>query len=415
MQFHEVANIFPLMGDEEFRALVGDIREHGQREPIWTYQGKIIDGRNRFKACEEIAIAPQFREWDGEGSLVAFVVSLNVHRRHMSGGQKAVVALDVERQLAEEAKRRQGFRTDISQKVDIGFGRATEQAANLLGTNRQYVSDAKRIEKDAPELLEDIKSDLLSLPEAKELARIEPGKRERIVEKIKTGESKNLKTAKQAVQKEEKQAIPDDLPELPDRCLLLNQSVADLASSIPPGSVDCIITDPPYPKDYLQVYEELAETATRVLKPGGSMLVMIGQSYLPEILASMSKHIRYHWTLAYLTPGGQSAQLWQRKVNTFWKPVLWFVNGEYAGDWVGDVTKSAVNDNDKRFHEWGQSESGMADLIERFTYPGETILDPFLGGGTTAAVALHLNRRFVGSDVDAATLETVRRRLAVAA
>jgi adenine specific DNA methylase Mod len=74
------------------------------------------------------------------------------------------------------------------------------------------------------------------------------------------------------------------------------------------------------------------------------------------------------------------------------------VSGPYDGDWQGDVLKSAVNDNDKRFHDWGQSESGMADLIERFTKPGDLILDPFLGGGTTGLVALKLNRHFIGID-----------------
>jgi site-specific DNA-methyltransferase (adenine-specific) len=205
-------------------------------------------------------------------------------------------------------------------------------------------------------------------------------------------------------------AAPVELPE--DRCQLIQSDVTDAASQIETESVDAIITDPPYPEEYLHVYEKLAALASEVLKPGGSLLVMVGQSYLPQILASMTPHIRYHWTVSYLTPGGQAAQLWQRKVNTFWKPVLWFVKGDYTGRWIGDVAKSAVNDNDKRFHEWGQSESGMADLIERFTQPGDLILDPFLGGGTTGVVALKLDRRFIGVDSDPAAIETAGQRIA---
>jgi DNA modification methylase len=177
-------------------------------------------------------------------------------------------------------------------------------------------------------------------------------------------------------------------------------------------SIDVIITDPPYPKEYLPLYEILAKEASRVLKPGGSLIVMTGQSYLPEILSLMTPHIRYHWTVSYLTPGGQSAQIWHRKVNTFWKPLLWFVKGEYSGGWIGDVTKSAVNDNDKRFHNWGQSESGMVDIVERFSMPGQTILDPFLGGGTTAVVAVKLGRYFIGIDQDPAAIQTTALRLA---
>jgi hypothetical protein len=196
-----------------------------------------------------------------------------------------------------------------------------------------------------------------------------------------------------------------------DRCHLIQSDVAEAPSQIEAGSVDVIITDPPYPEEYLHVYEDLAKLAAHALKHGGSMLVMVGQSYLPQILESMTPHVRYHWTVSYLTPGGQAVQLWQRKVNTFWKPVLWFVKGEYQGDWVGDVSRSAVNDNDKRFHEWGQSESGMADLIERFSNPGDLILDPFLGGGTTGVVALKLDRQFIGLDSDADAVATASQRI----
>ena len=167
-------------------------------------------------------------------------------------------------------------------------------------------------------------------------------------------------------------------------------------------SVDWIITDPPYPAEFLPLYADLSAFAERVLKPGGSLVAMVGQSYLPAVMAQLGEHLTYQWTLAYLTPGGQAVQVWDRKVNTFWKPLLWYVKGEYAGQWVGDVTRSNVNDNDKRFHGWGQSESGMADIIERFTYPGQLILDPFGGGMTTGIVANALGRRFIGIEIDAA-------------
>ena len=119
--------------------------------------------------------------------------------------------------------------------------------------------------------------------------------------------------------------------------------------------------------------------------------------------------LKYHWALAYMTPGA-ATQLWQRKVNTSWKPVLWFVNGEYKGDWVQDVTKSIVADKD--FHEWGQSESGMQGLIERLSKPGDLILDPFLGGGATGAMAIALRRRFIGSDIDKKWIDVTAGRIA---
>ncbi len=50
MQAHPAANLFPMMNDDEYAALVADIHQHGQRDPIWTLDGQIIDGRNRWSA-----------------------------------------------------------------------------------------------------------------------------------------------------------------------------------------------------------------------------------------------------------------------------------------------------------------------------------------------------------------------------
>lgn len=178
------------------------------------------------------------------------------------------------------------------------------------------------------------------------------------------------------------------------------------------NSIDVIITDPPYPEKYLSLYEALAQEAARILKPGGYLLAMCGQSYFSEVLALMNPYLTYHWLLSYQTPGGQSAQIWPREINTFWKPVVWFVKGEYQkGDWHGDVIKSDPNDNDKRFHDWGQSESGFSQLVERFTLPGDLILDPFLGGGTTGVVALGKARRFIGIDTKEENIKISKERI----
>jgi len=185
----------------------------------------------------------------------------------------------------------------------------------------------------------------------------------------------------------------------------------DNAFGIEQSTVDVIITDPPYPKEYLPLFGYLASFSKYILKPNGSLFVMVRQSYLPDIISALSKQFAYHWVLSYLTPGGQAPQLWDRKVNSFWKPILWFVKGEYQGKWMGDVVKSDVNDNDKDFHEWGQSESGMADLIKRVTEPNDLILDPFVGGGTTGKVALDLGRRFIGIDKSEDSIAIARQRL----
>lgn len=178
-----------------------------------------------------------------------------------------------------------------------------------------------------------------------------------------------------------------------------------------PRQYDFIITDPPYPKEYLPLYEVLAQRSREWLKPGGLLIAMCGQSYLDQIYAMMSKHLVYWWTGAYLTPGGQSSQVFPRKAMPYWKPLLIYANGEYTGKWFGDVCKSDVNDNDKSNHEWGQSVSGTTDLIRRFADSGNYILDPFCGAGTTGIAAVSLGCFFDGLDIDSENVNISKGRL----
>jgi hypothetical protein len=242
-----------------------------------------------------------------------------------------------------------------------------------------------------------------------ELERIEKEKLEQFRLEQERIEKEQLEQFRLEQEKLEQERIEKEKRESPIK--LIQGDFRQVVTELEPCSVDFIVTDPPYPKEYLPLYEDLAKCAERILKPGGSLLVMIGQSYLPEILQMMTKYIQYHWTLGYFTPGGQSAQLWQKKVNTFWKPVLWFTKGEFTGAWIGDAVKSNTNDNDKRFHDWGQSESGMLDLMKRFVGPSDTVLDPFMGGGTTGMVCSELNCKFIGIEKNMDTFNIARVRL----
>lgn len=213
------------------------------------------------------------------------------------------------------------------------------------------------------------------------------------------------------IKKSLKYVDPGEIETASDSYRVIKGDLTSAIAALGPESVDCIITDPPYEREAIESYAKLSSVASVVLKQGGSLIVMCGQSHLPEFLEALKTEMGYQWTVAYLTPGGQAPQISGRRVNTFWKPVVWLVKETYDGDWIGDVANSPTNNNDKRFHEWGQSEAGMADLIERFTYPDQTILDPFCGGGTTGYAALSLGRKFVGIDRESSAVNQTKKRL----
>jgi len=89
MKFHPYSEIFPLIEGADFEALVEDIKTHGLREKIWLYEGKILDGRNRFTACKRAGVKPVFRKYIGKDA-ASFVWSMNVSRRHLSASQLAM-------------------------------------------------------------------------------------------------------------------------------------------------------------------------------------------------------------------------------------------------------------------------------------------------------------------------------------
>ena len=95
------------MKGPEFGSLVEDIDEHGLREPILVYQGLVLDGRNRLRACEIAGVEPRFVEWDGVGSPLALVLSRNLHRRHLNEGQRAIIAARAKGMFEDEAADRE--------------------------------------------------------------------------------------------------------------------------------------------------------------------------------------------------------------------------------------------------------------------------------------------------------------------
>lgn len=176
LAFHPVADIFPMMGAAEFDELKADIAANGQLEAIWLHtDNSILDGRNRYLACCDLGLKPDTRTYVGPldtASLVQFVVSLNLKRRHLDSGQKAFIAVEIEKVLAKPAKERQGERTDLFQRIEKSYEppepiHAAEQAATIVGTNRQYVIDAKRITEQAPDLAAAVKNGDMKITEAR--------------------------------------------------------------------------------------------------------------------------------------------------------------------------------------------------------------------------------------------------------
>jgi ParB-like chromosome segregation protein Spo0J len=163
LEFHPLANIFPLMTDDEIEVLGEDMLKHGQLKRIMRYEGKILDGRNRYRACLLKGIEPRLVDYHGPDPL-GLVISLNLKRRHLDDGQRAMIA-------ASLATMKQGARTDLSPNC----GMSQSKAAELLNVNKRRVERAREVvDHGVPDLVDAVKRGDVKVSAAAEFAKETP-------------------------------------------------------------------------------------------------------------------------------------------------------------------------------------------------------------------------------------------------
>lgn len=147
-EFHPLANIFPLIEGKAFDDLVEDIRKNGVREPIWVYQHQILDGRNRYRAAKQLGQEVEFRTYDGEDP-VSFVISLNLHRRHLNESQRAAVAAKLANITAGQFAGNQHVPSANLQTPQV----SQAQAADMLNVSTRTVAAAAKVIHNGDESL----------------------------------------------------------------------------------------------------------------------------------------------------------------------------------------------------------------------------------------------------------------------
>ena len=387
--------LIPPLTAEEYSQLEENILAEGCRDALVVWGNVIVDGHNRHEICtmHGVEFETKQKEFESEDSAKVWIIDNQSGRRNLTDGWKYELKQERKRLLQIKNKVTQGMRTDIVSTTDTKFesetGKTRKEIAGELGWSETKVARADYVWKHGDEnVKEKIKANEVTFNSAYKDIQKEQRKKE--IERER----------RQVAEKAQQILITDKW----------NIEQANIEGWQAPRQYDFIITDPPYPKEYLHLYEVLAKRANEWLKPGGAVVAMCGQSYLNEIYEMMSKHLEYYWTACYLTPG-QPTPLRQVNVNSTWKPLLVFkrYDEKYTGRIFGDVFKS--DGNDKDFHKWGQSISGMTDIVTRICLEGQYILDPFCGAGTTGIAALKHGCLFDGIDIDMENVNISKGRL----
>jgi N6-adenosine-specific RNA methylase IME4 len=232
-QFHPLAEIFPLIQGREFDELVADIKAHGLHDAVVTFEEKVLDGRNRYRACLEAGVEPRFVDYQGDDP-VSYVISLNLRRRHLDESQRAMVA-------AKLATLRLGD-NQHSEGLPIGRG------SKLLNVGERTVARAREVrEHGAPELVAAVERGAVSVSAAADIATQPVDEQREIVAR---GEREILEVARTIRGRRAEQRRTERI----ERLLLTARQNAPLPND---RHYSVIYADPPW---HLEVYNEESGT-----------------------------------------------------------------------------------------------------------------------------------------------------------
>lgn len=294
---HPYADLWPLLPDDELKRLADDIRVHGLREPVWLHpDGRIVDGRNRYRACLLAEVTPTTRIYQGtEEELLPFLVSLNMARRHMDESQRAMVA----RKIANLGRGRPSNSVNsqnISQSV----------AAKMMNVSEWSVNKANKVgEEAAPELVEAVESGRVTVSAAAGLVHAPVEEQRRVAEISKTATYKEKQAAIQEARARIDVARADDER---DRTLWQTELPARVAP--PEGKFSCIVIDPPWPMQKIE-REERPNQGVQLDYPVMSLDQIADENLVPvRTLAADNAHIYLWVTHKYLPAGMDLIEAW---------------------------------------------------------------------------------------------------------
>ena len=417
----ELQKLLPSLSADELTNLETSVLSEGIRDPliVWQGSGILLDGHNRFALAEQHGLPYRVQEmaFDTRDEARRWMILNQLSRRNLRPDAASYLRGCLVRSLDASPGRPQKLsnnltisgaaeQTGVTRQTlhnDAAFADAVDTLAATVGDEVRELATSGRIPRKDTKLL------------AQTLAT-DPDAVKASVEKVLSGEQPDVKqtmrAARRTRRKEQAEAIIADAAP----GALYDTRLGDFRTAladIPDDSVALVFTDPPWDDETARtLYEDLFALAARILVPGGSLVTYVGHNALPQVLATPNP-LRYWWPLAAVFEGGPTPRLPGKFVLPEWRPLLWFVKGgRRSTEYLADCFRCSPEPDAKEHHDWQQPETPASLCIERLTDAGETVVDPFLGGGTTGAAAVKLGRLFIGCDIDTDALTIATGRIA---
>lgn len=459
MEFHEYANIFPMMTPEEHAGIVADMQANGfngERWPIVTYQGKILDGRNRWRASQSAGVKPVFVEFKGDDEAALKFVKQSNERRNLKPDQRVLMGARLAEVLEKLARERQAEagvlgalgaehgseggrgnkKTPLVQDRTKGVSekkkqdnskRSTAQAGKVFGVGHTSMSKGKKVAKTAPDVEKAVMQDGVSFGTVEAMAKVASlpqQQRTTVIEKVKAGESP-------------KQAIKNALSEVKKE---VQESAAKADSAAPSQREIKVVSGQWWRLGKHTLYCGDTSKPDFISKSPIAALGFADPPYGAGV--GTFDDSKFYWCHDWLidkcgivavTPGIVSIFEFARKTNMpyLWSHSTWIKNGMTRGalgfgNWIYTAifSRSSIHRNaqdfesitidtgttDETTHKGRKPSKYMGAIISLFTKEGETIIDPFLGSGQTLLVSENLNRVCFGGEIMPEHCELIIKR-----
>lgn len=402
--------------DDEFAALENSVLTEGIRDAlvVWPRNGQLIlvDGHHRYKLAKKYNLAFRIQEkhFGSLEEVLAWIDANQLARRNLTDEQRAVV---LGRIYERQKKAATGFADrDMSGAQNEHRQKTAEKIASFAGvgqaTVRRAAEFAKAVDKVkevAPKAVDKILAGKVRdvIGELPRLVKEDAELAHKVIAKI----AEHNDDRKQLSIKEIKREIKTKENKAPKLVSTYEVEIRrgdfrEVLADIPDKSVDVILTDSPYGKQYLPLWDDLGRFAARVLKPSGFLVTYCGQLYLPDVLGILGKYLQWWWMCGVvhagqgnLTPLGQPV----RKVINQFKPLLIYIPKDGTGIEFTFRDLFEGCGSEKSGHNWQQPVEEAKEILQRLAPSGAFVVDPFAGSGSFGEAAKQLGMRFLGAEV----------------
>ncbi len=383
-------------------SLIASIRTVGLLHPIViTETGKLVAGARRLEAYRRLEKTKiPIRVLKGSDPICRQAeADENDKRLQLRPSEQVEIARFYEEQDRQEAEERK--RATQAKPGEGKVGKHSGSADSALPEGKSRDKTAKRAGTG--------RSRMKQAEEVMAAATAEPEVFGEIATKMDETGNVSLahKKMKQTKAKQEREALAATAPA---DASVITGDFREAGVGIADGSVDLVLTDPPYADDGVALLGDLSAFAGRVLRPGGLCLVYSGQFYLPQVYAALTQSLEYMWTFCIRHSSEQRFRKYALHVG--WKPVVALYKPPLKQWWEPFSDVLCVGGQpEKGLHDWQQSEAEAAIFIDKLSPAAGLVVDPFAGSGTVLAAAKGLGRSYRGFEIDATRANLARARL----